>query len=201
MNLKKKICLFGAVAVLFAGCGREETTYLEAVQQEETEEKVTETDMREDVGLCYVYVCGAVNEPGVYLLPVGSHIFEAVEMAGGMTEDAAEEAVNQAEPLTDGQMIKIYTQEEMLEKASEQELADGQQEQTGQSAKWDGKVNINTATAEILMTLPGVGQQKAESIVSYREENGAFSSVDAIKKVSGIKDGVYNQIKDKITVD
>ena len=51
------------------------------------------------------------------------------------------------------------------------------------------------------MTLPGVGQQKAESIVSYREENGAFSSVDAIKKVSGIKDGVYNQIKDKITVD
>ena len=103
MNLKKKIYVFGAVAVLLAGCGRQETTYLEAVQQEETEEKVTETDMREDVGLCYVYVCGAVKEPGVYSLPAGSHIFEAVEMAGGMTEDAAAEAVNQAELIAEWQ--------------------------------------------------------------------------------------------------
>ena len=190
MNLKKKIYVFGAVAVLLAGCGRQETTYLEAVQQEETEEKVTETDMCEDVGLCYVYVCGAVKEPGVYSLPAGSHIFEAVEMAGGMTEDAAAEAVNQAELIADGQMIKIYTPDEMEEKASEEAAVSALKEQ---SVQQDGRVNINTATAEILMTLPGVGQQKAESIVSYREENGAFHSRAELKKVPKLGPKAFEQ--------
>lgn len=196
-HLKKYISLIVVVICLMSGCGKKDTIYLESAQESvTTEEIVTETDIQQVVGLCYVYVCGAVEAPGVYELPEGSHVFEAIELAGGLTEEAADDFINQAEVVSDGQMIKILTEEELQEQTKEDAETE---EHPGKSD--DGKVNINSATTDDLMTLPGVGQQKAESIVSYREENGAFSSVDAIKNVTGIKDGVYNQIKDKITVD
>ena len=145
--------------------------------------------------MIYVQVSGAVVTPGVYKLPAGSRVFEAVELAGGTTEDADVSALNQALVLSDGQMVYVYA-------VGEQRT--GQETGSGQGAYGepdDGRVNLNTATVEELMTLPGIGQSKAESIVSWREENGAFGSVEDILNITGIKEGVFSKIKDHIKVN
>ena len=147
----------------------------------------------------YVHVCGAVNAPGVYELRTDARIYEALEAAGGMTEDAAADWINQAEALSDGERIYVPTQEEAEESA---------QSVSGQWADPNGnaggsvsdKININTAAKEELMTLSGIGASKAESILKYRQEHGNFQSIEDLKKIEGIKDGVFNKIKDDITV-
>ena len=136
-----------------------------------------------------VFVCGAVVSPGVYELSEGSRVYEAIALAGGMTENAAMTAVNQAELLSDGQMIEIPTIEE-------------QQAQTAaEEAHADGLVNINTAGAEELKTLPGIGDAKARSIIAYREKNGGFGAAEDIKNVEGIGDGVFAKLEGCIKVD
>ena len=140
-------------------------------------------------GALTVYVCGAVGHPGVYKLPANSRVYEAVELAGGMSEDAAPAAVNQAELLTDGQMIVIPTKEEE------------QVREEAEEAREEGLVNINTADIDELKTLPGIGDSKARSIVAYREKNGAFGTIDDIKNVEGIGDGVFAKLEDCIKVD
>lgn len=204
MNHRKVyICITMIIVLTLVGCGGASQVYLESSSQETVaseqvaiEETETETDTKESDSLCYVYVCGAVEQPGVYLLQSGDRVYEAITLAGGLTEDAAGNALNQAEPVSDGQMIQVPTKEE----AAFSDAGESAQEPDRMQTE-DGKININTASAEMLMTLPGVGQSKAESIIAYREEKGTFSSIEAIKNVNGIKDGVYNQIKDKITVD
>jgi competence protein ComEA len=130
-----------------------------------------------------------VAYPGVYELPVGSRIYQALALAGGMTVDAAPTAVNQAEPLTDGEMIQIPTvEEEQEQQAEEQERS-------------DGLVNINTATLEELKTLPGIGDARARSIIAYRESNGAFASIQDIKNIDGIGDGMFSRLESCIKVN
>ena len=137
-----------------------------------------------------VHVCGSVSVPGVYYLDEGSRIHEAVALAGGLTEDAAGDAINLAEVVTDGEKIYI---------PSRKDVAEGFTEETSDNAA-DGRININTASREELKTLPGIGDLKAEAIIAYREEFGDFASVEDIKNVSGIKDGSYERIKDFIKV-
>lgn len=154
----------------------------------------------------YVQVTGAVRVPGVYELPAGSRVFEAVEKAGGMLDEAEPSAVNQALSMTDGQMIYIYTKEEwkaFQESGDSREtLAFSESSGAGGTAESekDGRVNINTADKEQLCTIPGIGETRAESILTYRQEHGNFSSIEDIKKVNGIKDGLFQKIKDKIKV-
>ena len=189
--IKKGSRVILLLVVLCVGCGRTEKVYLTSETTEETEERKTdvqETEQEENP-FCYVYVCGAVASPGVYMLKDGSRVYEVIQMAGGMTEEAAADAVNQAETVTDGQMLVVMTKEE-AEAATSVQVAEE-----------SSLVNVNTATAEQLMTLPGIGQAKAASILAYREKNGAFSSVEDIKQIEGIKDGVYSKIKDSITVN
>ncbi len=150
----------------------------------------------------YVYICGEVSVPGVYVLKSGARLCDAVEAAGGMTDNASRTYWNLARVLEDGEMIYVPTIEEAAERdfselASSEE--DSGQEPGGISE--DGRVNINTATEEQLMTVPGIGEAKAKSIIAYREENGSFNSIEDIVNVSGIKDGLFQQIKDYITVD
>ncbi len=163
---------------------------------------------------CYVYVCGAVVNPGVYVLKENSRIYEAVALAGGLTEDASAESVNQAQTVSDGQMIRILTKEEAAAGVTNSGTAaesgntavtqsasgDGDTAGDGSSEAADGKVNLNTASATELMTLPGIGQSKADSIIAYRESCGGFSGIEEIMNVDGIKEGVYNRIKDYIKV-
>ncbi len=141
----------------------------------------------------YVQINGAVKYPGVYKVQEDARVFDVVELAGGMTEDAEPEAVNQALPVEDGQMITICTQEEW-------ELMQAEEMHTDAAQADDGLVDINTADVAELCTLPGVGQARAESILAYRQEHGSFQAVEEIKQVSGIKDGLYTKIKDKIKI-
>lgn len=157
--------------------------------------------------ICYVYVCGAVKEPGVYELEAGARIYEAVEAAGGLTEEADFSSVNQAEKVSDGQMVKILTKEEteaLGETPDSVETPDSGNGETAVSGnaetEQDGRININLASAEELMTLPGIGRAKADSIISYRESSGGFSSIEEIMQVEGIKEGVFNRVKDSIKV-
>ena len=136
-----------------------------------------------------VFVCGSVVTPGVYELPAGSRVYEAVALAGGMTDEAAQTAVNQAELLADGQMIEIPTKEEQQAQAD------------AEKARSDGLVNINTAGLEELQTLPGIGESKARSIIAYREKNGTFKATEDIKNVDGIGDGIYAKLEGCMKVD
>ena len=135
-----------------------------------------------------VYVCGAVANPGVVELPAGSRAEQALMAAGGFGPEAAREAVNLADWVSDGQMLYFPTEGEAAEsKLLEEEAA-------------DGLVNINTADIAMLCTLPGIGESRAADIIAYREANGGFESCEDIMKVSGIKTSLYEKIKDKIKV-
>ena len=163
-------------------------------QAEETADAISDRTEEADTGKeIYVQINGAVKYPGGYKVQDGARIFDVVELAGGMTEDAEPAAVNQALPVEDGQMITICTQEEW-------ELARAEEIQPDTAQADDGLVDINTADAAELCTLPGVGQARAESILAYRQEHGSFQTVEEIKQVSGIKDGLYMKIKDKIKI-
>ena len=144
-------------------------------------------------GNVYVYVCGAVNAPGVYELKEGARVFEAIQLAGGLTEAAAADAVNQARIVTDGEQIRVPTVEEAQSRGAgvAGEVTEGTE---------NNKININTAGKEELMMLTGIGEAKAESIMDYREKNGSFTSIEELMQIEGIKEGVFNKIKDDITI-
>ncbi len=166
----------------------------------------------------YVYICGAVNCPGVYPVHEGMRVFEALALAGGFSQDADREWLNQAEIVQDGQRLYVYTQEETRliredgqengqvlwpENAGSEGIGrTGNGGSAGDDAAGsDGqKVNLNTADREQLKTLPGIGDAKADAILQYREEHGPFGAIEEIQNISGIKDGVFSKIKDLITV-
>lgn len=141
-------------------------------------------------GSIYVHVCGQVNCPGVYELDKDSRLYEAIAAAGGMTEAAADTCLNHAEILVDGQQVYVPSGEELQASADVSPMQETQ----------DGRVNINTASREELMTLTGIGEAKAGAIIRYREDKGSFKSTEELKEVEGIKDGVYNKVKDQIKV-
>lgn len=163
---------------------------------EETREKGQEPEQETDA--IFVYVCGQVAAPGVYELPAGARVYQAIERAGGTLEGASPESLNLAQQAEDGQKIYVPSKEEAeagtFPQDSSREAASPSQEQGG------GKVNLNTAGLEELMTLTGIGQTRAEAIITYREEEGAFQSPEDIMKVDGIKEGIYEKLKDEITV-
>lgn len=147
----------------------------------------------------FVDVCGAVNQPGVYEMDPDSRVFQAIEAAGGMTEEASGISVNQAQPLSDGQQVYVPT----VQEAEEGSFVPAVPETTGTGESMgteDGIVNLNTADAETLKTLSGIGDSKAQAILAYREEHGGFSSIEEIMQVPGIKESTFSMIKDKIAV-
>ena len=155
--------------------------------------------------LLYVHVCGAVSEEGVYALPTESRVTDGIEAAGGFREGADETFHNLAALLTDGQKIYVPTLEE-TRSVSLTERADG----TGNSlygaadaygSGTEKKVNLNTAGLTELMTLSGIGEAKAESILKYREKVGRFESIEELKKVSGIGEAMFERIREEIVVE
>ena len=159
-----------------------------------TEEIPSESETPEtesSAALICVHVCGCVAVPGVYYLPEGARVHEAVEMAGGMTEDADSQYINLAKEAADGSKIYIPSIEEAAAGIVPEEEA---------VSEADGLVNINTATLEELKTLPGIGDVKANAILAYRESAGSFSSIEEIMNVAGIKESSYEKIKNFIKV-
>ena len=156
-----------------------------------------------------VYVAGYVNNPGVYELKEGSRIIDAIDSAGGYSKEAYENYLNLASLIADGQMIYVPSEEEVSQGNVESIAGNGGTSGIGVNGNGGnsgsngtgnsgGLVNINSASKEELMTLPGIGESKADKIIAYREENGRFSTPEGIMEISGIKDGLYNKIKDKI---
>lgn len=139
----------------------------------------------------YVDVGGQVKNPGVYAVKEGTRVFEVIEKAGGLTENAFVEQVNQAETVTDGQKIVIPSSEDV-----QQSLLPGSLSGKDES----GLININSADSDTLQEIPGVGPATAEKIIAYRNENGSFSSIEDLKNVSGIGEKTFEKMKDKITV-
>lgn len=158
-----------------------------------------------------VYVSGYVNNPGVYELSAGSRVIDAIDAAGGYSKEAYDNYLNLASLIADGQMIYVPSEEEVESGSIERGAASGADGSGvggvtggngggngGNSSGSGALVNINQASKEELMTLPGIGESKADKIIAYREENGRFSTPEGIMEISGIKDGLYNKIKDKI---
>lgn len=187
------------LAVGLSACAREETVYLEQMQEASEETEAVTPDESKEPAFCCVYVCGAVVNPGVYTLPADARICDALEAAGGFHETAAKEAVNLAEKIQDAEQICIPTVEELASGEAAGEASAGYESAPGIGS--DGRVNLNTATKEELMTIPGIGSSKAESILAYRMEHGCFADVKDIMKIAGIKEGIFEKIKDSITVN
>ncbi len=163
----------------------------------------------------YVYVCGAVMNEGVYELPGDSRIKDALEMSGGYSEDAYRGYVNLAEGLYDGERIYFPTVQEVNDgapagvsgengnaggKGTDVSSESGATGSGGYSSDERSKVNINSAGKEELMTLPGIGESKAEDILSYRETEGGFGSIEDIQNVSGIGAATFSRLKDRIDI-
>ena len=164
---KKILCCLAvslSLAFLSGGCGEEEELVLteegEESRAEETAEASPEEPEEEPQEIC-VDLGGAVANPGVYFLEEGSRLYQAVEMAGGFTPEAAVSALNQAQILSDGQQIRVPTQEEVENQPELAETGNG----TDVSQGVGGKVNINTADAQELMTLNGIGEARAQAII------------------------------------
>lgn len=146
----------------------------------------------------YVYVTGAVTNPGVYSLDEGLRVCDAVEAAGGLTEDADASTVNLARVLSDGEHIALPTKAE-VETALAQGSAGGAGG-AGGAAVASSLVNINTADASALETLSGVGSATAQAIISDREQNGPFSTIEDLMRVDGIGEKKFAKLKDSICV-
>jgi competence protein ComEA len=134
-----------------------------------------------------IYVNGQVHNPGLYSLAPGSRVDDALTAAGGPLPEAALEAVNLAQPLFDGQQIYVPNQVETAQNA----------EQLSQLAN---PIDLNTATLEQLDQLPGIGPSKAQDILTYRQNNGAFDKIEQIMDVPGIGPALFEKIKDLIFV-
>lgn len=158
----------------------------------------TGTDEEKENTLIYVHVCGEVKNPNVYSLEEGTRVIDAVKKAGGFTKAAAKNYINQARVVVDGEQLYIPSKDEV----QDMNILEGKGlDKAGESPAKSTLVNINIASMEDLMTLPGIGESKAKSIITYREENGTFKSIEELKNIVGIKEGVYQKISDLITVN
>ena len=184
-----------------------------AESAEEERDDAAESGKRE---LLYVYVCGAVECPGVYAFEEGARVFDAIEAAGGLSADADGACVNQALKLSDQDQLYIRTLEE-----KEQNTQKGENYCTGTSPEGsasgngygllpaegsagtenaaDARININTASQKELTSLPGIGDTKAAAILADRTENGFYEAPEDLKRVSGIGDATFEKLKDRIT--
>ncbi len=171
------------------------------VQNEENQEN----NLKEEEKVV-VHVIGEVNNPGVVTLKEGARIIDAINEAGGKTEEADLSKINLAYVIEDGTQIYIPRINEnlneielMTQDAGSSTIISNSETDNEENSK-EVKVNINTANKEKLETLPGIGETTAQKIIDYREANGKFNSIEDIKNVSGIGDAKFNSLKDKITV-
>lgn len=165
-----------------------------AVPKDSTDEKEDGNQKEEVVeqDLITVDVKGAVKTPGIYDLPVGSRINDAVQKAGGLTDNADNKSINLAQKISDEALVYVPTKEEAANQESYSNA-------TG--SKESKKVNLNKASLEELKQVKGLGAKRAQDIIDHRESNGKFKSVDELKKVSGIGAKTIEKLKEYVTVD
>lgn len=203
------ICQITLISLCMCGCDNGNVKFIESTVTASSEELDESSDIedisnkeevssKEDVDITntyLVYVCGAVNEPGVYELESSSIKQDALILAGGLIEGASTTYVNLAEPICDGEQIYFPLEEEL------EQSYNPLYEEENNSSNSGGLVNINTASKDVLMSISGIGESKATDIIAYRESNGEFLTIEDIMNVPGIKEGMFNKMKDFITVN
>ena len=219
MHLKKiililigiSIILVGTIFILYKNYQNKNEEVIDIFKDEEVienneknEEKTEESSNKQKV---VVDIKGMVASPGIYEVDSTSRVNDVINLAGGLLEGADTSLINLAKIVEDEMIIIIYSKEEILEKYKEElcicdcpEITNDACINISTNNELNKIININTATKEELMTVSGIGESKAEAIIKYREENDKFSSIDDIKKVSGIGDYLFEEIKDYITV-
>lgn len=197
--------------------GEEKKEDVTIVKEDFTEKK--ENNNLNDIKTVFVDVKGAVNQPGVYEIDEERRIIDAINLAGGLSDNADTINLNLSKKVKDEMYIVIYTKEEIYNYKLNNEIKNEPivcaslecdcpdtsndaciQEESNFKDEITNKISINSASKEELMKLSGIGESKANAIISYREENGNFKSLDDIKKVSGIGESLYENIKDNITL-
>ena len=172
-------------------------TEVSAVSKDSSSEKEVKKEEKEESpeqDLITVDVKGAVKSPGIYDLPVGSRVHDAVQKAGGLTDEADSKSLNLAQKISDEALVYVPTKGE---EAASQQATSG----TSPSTSKDKKVNLNKASLEELKQVKGLGGKRAQDIIDHREANGKFKSVDELKKVSGIGAKTIEKLKDYVTAD
>lgn len=164
-----------------------------AVSKDSSTEK-EEKDESVEQDLITVDVKGAVKSPGIYDLPVGSRVNDAVQKAGGLTEQADSKSLNLAQKVSDEALVYVPTKGE---ESASQQAGSG----TASSTNKEKKINLNKASLEELKQVKGLGGKRAQDIIDHRETNGKFKSVEELKKVSGIGAKTIEKLKDYVTVD
>ncbi len=190
----------------------------EGVVMKTTNEKLKEDSSNNDEAEEYyqVDIKGEVNTPGIYTVKKGSRVIDVIRLAGDLTVDADTSVLNLSKKVTDEMVIIVYSYDEVVnftatkEKEQEEqsacinqsEIINGaciENDSTKNSVLSDSKVSLNEASLEELMTLSGIGEAKAKSIIKYREEVGPFQTIEDLKEVEGIGDTIFDQIKENIT--
>jgi len=176
----------------------EENEELEKIEMKENENK-------EEV--YYVDLKGAVKSPGVYSVSSNKRVIDVINMAGGLLDNSDTTYINLSKYVEDEMVIIIYTKEELTDTNNKIDTSINDayydinnSNNINNNKDNNGLININTATLEELMTLPGIGQTKANNIVNYRETNGKFNSIEEIQNVKGIGNSIYEKIKNNITI-
>ncbi len=170
---------------------------LTILRNEESEPSDSEPSVNAAPEKISVYICGEVNEPGVYELDKGSILNDAIILAGGLTDDAASEHIDLVYILNKNISIRIPSADEI---GDESGFVISSSDAAKPGEKDSGLININRADREELMTLPGIGSSTADKIIEYRNKQ-QFSSIEDIMNVSGIGEGKFNKLKDLICVD
>ncbi|MBF0779194.1 helix-hairpin-helix domain-containing protein [Streptococcus cuniculi] len=165
-----------------------------ATSSEQAVERSMDSQLMENL---VVDIKGAVKKPGIYHLPAGSRIHDAVEAAGGLTEAADSKSVNLAQKLSDEGVVYVATKEEAVSIIPSVSSAPA----SGDKGETIGLVNVNTATEVELQTISGIGAKRAADIIAYRESKGRFQSVDDLKNVPGIGSKSLENIRPYVTVD
>ena len=186
--MKKIVIYFIVIVFMLYGCDNKRTIiseeFGEEIQSTESIISIETTSMP----FIYVYICGQVKNPGVYALSSGSRVCDGIEAAGGILKSASVDNLNLASVLLDGEKIYVCSKEEAVTAMSEEAKKDS------------GLININKASKEELMTLPGIGETRADAIINYRDNNGSFDTIEDIMNINGIKKSVFDNIKALISV-
>lgn len=189
LNLKMKIFIGIAAVVAIAVIGL--YFYKESKNSYTNEDEfaiVTENEeIPEEEEEITIHIIGEVKYPGIVILKTGQRIIDAIDAAGGETEEADLNKINLAQLLSDGDKIYVPS------------INDNEIEEYKDTTSRSSTVNINTATLEELTSLPGIGELTAQRIIDYRKQNGKFKNIDDLKNVSGIGESKFNNLKEKIT--
>ena len=198
-NIKIKIIIVAMIAIVTITIGvyiykqsKEENLFLESENIDFDDEVDTYENNLETDDNITIHITGEVKYPGVVVLKNGDRIVDAIEAAGGETEEADLNKLNLAYMLNDGEKIYVPNKNDLENNGEvlENELSEGK----------ENIVNINTATAEELTELPGIGGATANKIIEYRKQNGKFQTIEELKNVAGIGNSKFENIKDKIKV-